>query len=136
MKQILNYLTSEEIYGCSILIKKKEFEKFKKVIMGGVYEIIILLIMDKIGRPTYGYEISKHLDEISNGKFHLTEGTLYPILKKLEKSGLVKSFWGESEVGPPRKYYTLTTKGRKFLEKALNFWEDIESLIDKLRGEE
>jgi len=117
-------------------MEKQEFEKFKKVIMGGVYQIIILLIMDKIGRPTYGYEISKRVEDISNGKFHLTEGTLYPILKKLEKNGFVKSFWGESDIGPPRKYYTLTLKGKEFLEKALDFWEDVKSLVEELRGEE
>lgn len=112
-----------------------EIAKFKKIIMGGIYQIMILLTIDKIGRPTYGYEISKYLETTSKGKFHLTEGTLYPLLKKLEKSNFVKSFWGESGIGPPRKYYSLTEKGKEFLKNALDFWDEVKEFIERLRGE-
>lgn len=113
----------------------REFEKFRKIVMGGIYEMLVLLIMKRIKKPTYGYEISKQLEIISNNSIHLTEGTLYPLLKKMERSKLIKSFWGESDVGPPRKYYELTEKGEAFLSKALDLWRVINNCVNNLLGE-
>jgi len=112
-----------------------EFEKFRKIIMGGIYQILVLLIMKRLRRPTYGYEISKQLEVISNNFIRLTERTLYPLLKKMEKARLVKSFWGESDVGPPRKYYELTEKGEAFLDRAIDLWNMINACILNLLGE-
>lgn len=70
---------------------------------------------------------SDMLEELTQVKIMVVEGTLYPLLTRLRKAGLVDHKWVESNAGPPRKYYTLTSDGRAFLD-ALNItWEELVS---------
>jgi PadR family transcriptional regulator PadR len=55
----------------------------------------------------------------------VVEGTLYPLLTRLENAGLLEYKWVESKSGPPRKYYKLTDRGSKFLEKLSETWDDL-----------
>jgi PadR family transcriptional regulator PadR len=73
-------------------------------------------------RPMYGYQLVKELERRSGGYFNLKEGTLYPALHRLEKDGLVRSEWEVTEQGPARKYYHLTDKGRRALNKSADEW--------------
>jgi PadR family transcriptional regulator PadR len=68
---------------------------------------------------------SDMLDELTSAKMIVVEGTLYPLLTRLKNSGLLEYKWVESKSGPPRKYYTLTDKGIKFLEKLTQTWEEL-----------
>lgn len=115
---------------------EKFFELYKKTFFAGFYMYAILLTLKKLNRPSYGYEISKVLEDASGSVFKLTVGTMYPILKKLEKNGLLKSFWSESESGPPRKYYKITVLGEEFLRKVNNLWDEMKKALDKLRGDD
>ena len=75
----------------------------------GILELAILGCLSR-GRH-YGYSLVRTI--AGSSELDLTEGTIYPILSRLAKEGLVRSEWVESSQGPPRKYYTLTTKGEE-----------------------
>ncbi len=77
--------------------------------------ILELALLSALYRTThYGYSLVKELT--SSGAIELKEGTIYPILARLAKDGLVQTQWVESSQGPPRKYYTLTHAGRAMCE--------------------
>ena len=65
------------------------------------------------------------LHELTAAKMIVVEGTLYPLLTRLKNAGLLEYKWVESKAGPPRKYYTLTDKGSKFLEKLTETWDEL-----------
>jgi PadR family transcriptional regulator PadR len=65
------------------------------------------------------------IDELTSAKMIVVEGTLYPLLTRLKNSGLLEYKWVESKSGPPRKYYKLTDKGAKFLEKLTETWDEL-----------
>jgi len=73
----------------------------------GVVELCILSLLEK--RDCYGYEISEFL----SGHIGISDGTVYPILRKLKADGLLTTFLQEESGGPPRKYYKLTALGRE-----------------------
>jgi PadR family transcriptional regulator PadR len=75
----------------------------------GILELAVLGALSR-GRH-YGYSLVKTIS--GTGEIDLTEGTIYPILGRLAKEGLVRSEWVESSQGPPRKYYTLTPMGEE-----------------------
>ncbi len=91
-------------------ISEKNIARLLKNIRSGFYSLIILELLNKYG-PLYGYKIKALIEEISKGALKPSESTIYDSLKQLEKNRLIKSFWGESEYGPPRKYYELTSNG-------------------------
>lgn len=68
---------------------------------------------------SYGYEINKTISTLSSGRFELKEATLYTAFKRLEESGCIASYWGDSGAGARRRYYTITPQGR---EAASAFW--------------
>jgi len=80
-----------------------------KQLRKGILELAILGVLEH--RSHYGYSLIKHLTG-GNG-VELTEGTIYPILSRLAREGLVSAEWAESHQGPPRKYYALTPNGKK-----------------------
>jgi PadR family transcriptional regulator PadR len=99
-----------------------------KELMKGVVDILILLLIKK--RDTYGYEITKHIKEKSEGFYTMGEGTLYPALKRLESKELITSYWLENELTGKRKYYKITEDGKIILNENLNQLNTITSLID------
>lgn len=72
---------------------------------------------------SYGYAILKRVSELSGGELEWTDGMLYPVLHRLERDGLVKASWGESESGRRRKYYQLTKAGAAELEAQKKQWQ-------------
>ena len=80
----------------------------------GILELAILACLSR-GRH-YGYSLVKTIS--GDEEIDLTEGTIYPILGRVAKEGLVQSEWVESSQGPPRKYYTLTPKGEEAFRSA------------------
>lgn len=70
----------------------------------------------------YGYQIIKRLEELSAGAFLFKDGTLYPVLHALEKSGHIKSYWQSSDSGRKRKYYHITETGRIHLDERVRDW--------------
>lgn len=99
-------------------------EMLKGVLEGCVLEII--------GREaTYGYEITRTLNSL--GFADVVEGTVYTILVRLEKNGLVDVEKKRSEIGPPRKFYALNHAGREELRRFWDKWDFVASKIDELR---
>ncbi|MFD7846974.1 PadR family transcriptional regulator [Nocardia sp. NPDC059764] len=90
-------------------------------------------VLEIIGnQETYGYAITRRLNEL--GFVDVIEGTVYAILVRLEKNGLVDVSKRPSEVGPPRKFYSLNEAGRKELATFWVKWEYVSARIDELKG--
>jgi PadR family transcriptional regulator PadR len=106
-------------------------EKLDRELKAGVVTMLLLLAIDRAG-PDYGYRILRNIDEWSSGALSFREGTAYPLLQNLEKSGLVTSFWGDGAAGPPRKYYQTTALGREALKVALDDWESLTGSVDNI----
>ena len=68
---------------------------------------------------------SDMLEELTSAKIMVVEGTLYPLLTRLRKAGLVEYKWVESSSGPPRKYYTITSQGQEFVSSLDKTWKEL-----------
>lgn len=96
--------------------------QFKK----GVLELCVLVLLDKQDR--YGYElVQKISDQIS-----ISEGSVYPLLRRLTKEGYFTTYLKESTEGPSRKYYQLTEVGRSYLYDLLQEWKDFTKGVNQL----
>jgi PadR family transcriptional regulator PadR len=93
-------------------------EEISRQLKKGVLDILLLKLLEK--RALYGYELMSLLDRESKGYFALKEGTLYPVLYRLEDAGHVSSFWEKEQTrrGAQRKYYAITDQGRAYLAAA------------------
>ncbi|MHC6179934.1 PadR family transcriptional regulator [Clostridium sp. JNZ X4-2] len=100
-------------------------------ILKGLLEGCILKIVN--GRETYGYEICENL--VNYGFEEIQEGSVYPILIRLEKKKLLYSVMKKSPLGPMRKYYYLTGEGIKELENFILSWKKIRQSIDNVLEE-
>ena len=101
-------------------------EKFL-AIRKGLLEFLILRII--ASNKVY---VADMLNRLSTTEFATQEGTLYPLLSKMRREGLVEYEWKESGVGPPRKYYQLTEKGKSQLEELDEYWKYINTTIGQL----
>ena len=93
----------------------------------GILEFCILHIISR--GEVYASDM---LEELTSAKIIVVEGTLYPLLTRLRKAGLVEYKWVESTSGPPRKYFKLTEEGFKFLGQLDNTWEELIESTDKI----
>lgn len=94
----------------------------------GTLEGCILKVISK--NETYGYEISEMLQEY--GFKDISEGTVYPLLLRLEKNGLITPHYRESPVGPKRKYFSISPEGVKEIEAFYSSWEELAGAIKQL----
>lgn len=91
---------------------------FKKQINKGVLELAVLKLLNE--KDQYGYAIMQQVSDRSDAQLLMKDGTLYPILYRLEDNGMIESYWQEQEGrGKPRKYYKITKQGRDELEKMI-----------------
>ncbi len=94
--------------------------------------VITIILRSLEGNDKYGYEICKEIEVKSEGSYVLKQPTLYSCLKRLEAQEYITSYSGEISNGGKRKYYSLTDKGRSFLEKDKQEWEFSRTLINRL----
>lgn len=94
----------------------------------GILEFAILLVIAK--QKVYANEIITRLQE---AKLTVVEGTIYPLLSRLKNAELLTYDWEESKTGPPRKYYSLTSQGKDFLEACTSQWQNLEDSIHNLQ---
>lgn len=106
--------------------------KINKELMKGSTVILILKLLDS--KDLYGYEMTKLIEQKSEGLFTLKEGTLYPILHTLEMERLVVAYWNE-EGGRKRKYYRITDDGRRQLGEKEREWSLFSSTVSRIIGE-
>ena len=94
----------------------------------GTLEGCILKIISH--KETYGYEISEKLHDY--GFSEISEGTIYPLLLRLEKNGLIKAQYRQSPVGPKRKYFSLLPKGRSEMDAFFKSWVELMDAVNAL----
>ncbi|MDA0794611.1 MAG: PadR family transcriptional regulator [Bacteroidetes bacterium] len=90
----------------------------------GILEFCVLSLIS--GRDFYTSEI---LESLKNGKMVVVEGTVYPLLTRLKNADLLQYRWEESTSGPPRKYYSITTKGKSFLSELQQVWNELNKAV-------
>ena len=95
----------------------------------GILELAVMGVL--YDERHYGYSLIRVLSESSS--ISLKEGTIYPILGRLDRDGLVRSEWVESDQGPPRKYYTLTLSGRQLFDELSQEFNLLVSLVPRKR---
>lgn len=94
----------------------------------GVLEYCVLAVMRQ--RESYAFEIVRVLSDA--GGLVTSEGTIYPLLSRLRRDGLVQTTWRESESGPPRRYYLLTADGQRALDAFVGDWTRFREAVDAL----
>jgi len=104
----------------------KQREDWLAQVRRGLLELCVLALVDQ--SATYGYELVTRLARTP--QLAAGEGTVYPLLRRLRRDGLLQTHWKESEAGPPRQYYELTGSGRTHL-RALH--EDWAAVVDAVR---
>jgi PadR family transcriptional regulator, regulatory protein PadR len=102
-------------------------ENTKAQMRKGVLEYCILSIL--ANNDAYASDIIKELKE---SRMIVVEGTMYPLLTRQKNAGLLSYRWEESQQGPPRKYYTLTDKGKQFLDELDKSWQDLISAVGSI----
>lgn len=95
----------------------------------GILELAVMGVL--YSERHYGYSLIRVLSEVSS--ISLKEGTIYPILGRLNRDGLVRSEWVESDQGPPRKYYELTSSGRRLFDDLRQEFDLLISLVQRQR---
>jgi PadR family transcriptional regulator PadR len=99
----------------------------KKRTLDGHVETLLLSIL--LRRPSYGYRIIRELNDLSPEILKMGEGTVYPVLHRMESRGLITARW-ETDQGRPRKYYHVSQKGRKQFAASLQQWSALQSLME------
>ncbi len=108
------------------------FENWTTQIRKGLLEFCVLNAM--LGERLYGYDIVRRLRRVPG--LVITEGTIYPILSRLRREGLVRTTLEESNEGPARKYYELTASGQRTLTRMNEQWGQILQGVQDLHGDE
>ena len=103
-------------------------------ILRGYTDTIILAQL--AGGDSYGYIISKNVQEITRGELQLKEATLYTTFRRLESAGVIESYWGDEHAGARRRYYHLTEAGRRLYEENQSDWRKYRAIISQLIGME
>jgi len=93
--------------------------------------VIVLAALSQLGSPRYGYELRQALAE---GGMAIEEGTLYPLLRRLETQGVLKSEW-RTNSGAPRRFYVMSAEGRRLFMKLTEIWNDLNAAMTHLLSE-
>lgn len=91
----------------------------------GALELCVMILISK--NDQYGYELAQRIAE----KIEVAEGTLYPLLRRLTKEAYVTTYLAESSEGPPRKYYSLTEKGERYLAELIAEWRSFAKAVNE-----
>jgi PadR family transcriptional regulator PadR len=109
-----------------------EDRKFQKELNAGTAALVLLSVVSRASEPVYGYQIAKLMDAGSENLPMMKQGALYPVLRSLERTGLLESFIEPSMSGPPRRYYRITEEGRAALSRWLEIWDENKSFVDSI----
>jgi PadR family transcriptional regulator PadR len=100
----------------------------KSDVLQGTLALMVLKTLDLLG-PLHGYGIARRIEQISGDLLAVNQGTLYPLLLKLEQEGAIASDWGVSENNRRARFYRLTRAGRKQLQTETRDWEQTAAII-------
>ena len=103
-------------------------ESFENVVLELRRGVIVLAALSQLGTEQYGYSLLKQLSDLG---LEVDQGTLYPLLRRLEAQGLLESVW-KLEEARPRRYYVISAEGRKLLPKLKKEWAGIVATMGKM----
>ena len=104
--------------------------KDKRDVHQGTLALMVLKTLDVLG-PLHGYGLARRIEQISGDLLAVNQGTLYPLLLKLENEGAIASEWGTSDNNRRARYYRLTRAGRKLLQDETRDWEQTAALVGR-----
>jgi transcriptional regulator len=107
---------------------KEKPGKEKPDVLQGTLALMVLKTLDVLG-PQHGYGIARRIEQISGDVLAVNQGTLYPLLLKLENEGSIASEWGASENNRRARFYRITAAGRKQLQEETHDWEQTAAII-------
>jgi transcriptional regulator len=110
--------------------KRAPSMKRKKDVQQGTLALMVLKTLDVLS-PLHGYGLARRIEQISGDLLAVNQGTLYPLLLKLEQEGAIASEWGASENNRRARFYRLTSVGRKQLQAETRDWEQTAALIGR-----
>lgn len=106
--------------------------KFHKELNAGTAALVLLSVVERASSPLYGYQIAKNLCSSGTSVPLMKQGALYPVLRSLEKMGLLESEVEPSVAGPPRRYYRITDEGRETLGRWVGIWRENKAFVDSI----
>jgi PadR family transcriptional regulator PadR len=109
-------------------MRRMASESRRSQMLRGVLDLCLLAVV--IDEPAYGYEMTRRLRE--RGLSTVGEGSIYPLLGRLEREGLVATHHAASDGGPPRKYYRASPSGRRALAEGVRAWRDVRGEVDSV----
>jgi len=112
--------------------------KEKTDVLQGTLILMVLKTLNVLG-PLHGWGIARRIEQISGDLLAVNQGTLYPVLLKMEQEGSIRSEWGASENNRKARFYELTRDGKKRLEEATRDWEQSAAIMERflvLKAEE
>src|SRR5688572_32905254 len=104
--------------------------KGKRDVQQGTLALMVLKTLDVLG-PVHGYGLARRIEQISGDLLAVNQGTLYPLLLKLEQEGAIASDWGTSENNRRARFYRLTAAGRRQLQTEARDWEETATVIGR-----
>ena len=107
--------------------------KQKTDVLQGTLALMVLKTLDVLGE-LHGYGIARRIEQISGDLLAVNQGTLYPVLLKLEQEGAIESKWGASENNRRARFYRLTKAGRRMLQAEAQGWEQTAAIIARFMG--
>lgn len=130
-----NNILRDKVYGSTMDVVKPENENgdgrsIERELKRGSLELIVLHLLSS--GEAYGYEIVTKLSERTHGALEITDGTLYPVLYRLERGGFVTVRWETPPRGVPRKYYRLTSEGAVELRRLHREWTTFADAMKRL----
>ena len=116
---------------CEILSCGKPNRDMKETdVRQGTLALMVLKTLDVLG-PLHGYGIARRIEQISGDLLTVNQGTLYPVLLKLEQEGCIASEWGSSENNRKARFYRLTRDGRRQLQDETRSWQQTSAIIGR-----
>lgn len=109
--------------------------KFQKELNAGTIALVLLGILDQATEPLYGYQIAKQLEADPSAEGAVVkQGSIYPVLRSLERYALLESYVEPSSSGPPRRYYRITPVGRGRLREWVDIWQQNREFVESVLG--
>jgi PadR family transcriptional regulator len=102
--------------------------KPKRDVQQGTLALMVLKTLDVLG-PLHGYGVARRIEQISGDLLSVNQGTLYPVLLRLEQEGAIAPYWGPSESNRRARFYRLTRTGRTLLRAEKRGWEQTAAII-------
>ena len=105
--------------------------KDRSEVLQGTLDLMVLKTLDALG-PLHGYGVARRIEQVSDDRLRLNEGTVYTSLLRLTQKGWIRATWGASDSNRKAKFYAITRTGRKQLARETESWERISNVIGQV----